>query len=153
MRRGSPIRTSSDHSPFIGSPRLIADFHVLHRLLMPRHPPCALTHSHPPLEVGISVRENITLRFFDSKKITLHTSQRLVLDARVHYTILKPLPITTPASTSTAAASGLGRCLVKPLVVPGPNSVSVLSDHPPTVPGALTPARLVGRAKYVMFHP
>ena len=24
------------------SPRLIADFHVLHRLLPPRHPPCAL---------------------------------------------------------------------------------------------------------------
>ena len=62
-----------------------------------------------------------------------------MLDARVHYTILKPLPITTPASTSTAAASGLGRCLVKPLVVPGPNSVSVLSDHPPTVTRGTSP--------------
>lgn len=69
-----------------------------------------------------------------------------MLDARVHYTILKPLPITTPA-TALGAAFGLGRCLWNPLVVPGPNSVFVLSDHPPTVPGALTPARLVGRAK------
>jgi hypothetical protein len=28
------------------SPRTIAASHVLHRLLMPRHPPCALTHLH-----------------------------------------------------------------------------------------------------------
>ena len=76
----------------------------------------------------------------------------MVFDARVHYTILKPLPITTPAG-STCAVFWVGSVPVEPLVVPGPNSVSVLSDHPPTVPGALTPARLVGRAKYVMFHP
>ena len=105
MRRGSPIRTSSDHSPFIGSPRLIADFHVLHRLLMPRHPPCALTHSHPPKRVGFSVCEKNT-RYFDSKKITLHTSTRLVLDARVHYTILKPLPITSPAGSDAVVWVG-----------------------------------------------
>ena len=42
MRRGFPIRTSWDHRPVIDSPRLIADSHVLHRLPMPRHPPCAL---------------------------------------------------------------------------------------------------------------
>ena len=50
---GYPIRTSSDHSSVDNSPRPIAVSHVLHRLLMPRHPPCALTHftttrcSHP----------------------------------------------------------------------------------------------------------
>ena len=43
-RRGFPIRKSSDHSQLIGSPRHIADCHVLHRLLMPRHPPCALSN-------------------------------------------------------------------------------------------------------------
>ena len=41
-RRGFPIRTSWDQSSVINSPRLIADSHVLLRLLMPRHPPCAL---------------------------------------------------------------------------------------------------------------
>lgn len=41
-RRGFPIRRPWDHSPVIDYPRLIADSHVLHRLLMPRHPPCAL---------------------------------------------------------------------------------------------------------------
>lgn len=40
--RGFPIRTSWDHRSVINSPRLIADSYVLHRLLMPRHPPCAL---------------------------------------------------------------------------------------------------------------
>ena len=40
--RGFPIRKSSDHSSFISSPRLIADYDVLLRLQMPRHPPFAL---------------------------------------------------------------------------------------------------------------
>ena len=37
------IRESQDQSPFGGSPELIAVFHALHRLLVPRHPPCALS--------------------------------------------------------------------------------------------------------------
>ena len=40
--RGFPIRKSSDHSSFINSPRLIADYYVLLRLYMPRHSPFAL---------------------------------------------------------------------------------------------------------------
>src|SRR3954469_14412726 len=50
--RGSPIRTSSDQRSVGSSPRLIAASYVLHRLLVPRHPPCALnnltTPQHPP---------------------------------------------------------------------------------------------------------
>ena len=38
---GPPIRKPSDHSPPAGSPRNIAGHHVLHRPLMPRHPPNA----------------------------------------------------------------------------------------------------------------
>src|SRR5262249_45251725 len=40
---GFPIRTSPDIMPACGSPRLIAACHVLHRFLLPRHPPCALS--------------------------------------------------------------------------------------------------------------
>ncbi len=36
------IRESRDQHSFVNSPRLFADFHALHRLLTPRHPPCAL---------------------------------------------------------------------------------------------------------------
>ena len=39
---GCPIRKSPDIAPAYGSPRLIAVNHVLHRLPVPRHPPCAL---------------------------------------------------------------------------------------------------------------
>ena len=46
MVRGSPIRKSSDHSLVIDSPRLIADSYVLHRFLVPRHPPYALKNLH-----------------------------------------------------------------------------------------------------------
>ena len=41
-RVGFPIRTSWDQRLVSISPRLIAAAHVLHRLLAPRHPPCAL---------------------------------------------------------------------------------------------------------------
>ena len=40
---GFPIRESAGQSLFSSSPRLIAAVHALPRLLMPRHPPCALT--------------------------------------------------------------------------------------------------------------
>jgi hypothetical protein len=41
---GFPIRTSSDPRSVGSSPRHNAASHVLHRPLMPRHPPCALKH-------------------------------------------------------------------------------------------------------------
>src|ERR1051325_9085164 len=41
-RVGFPIRTSRDRWLVSTSPGLIAATHVLHRLLAPRHPPCAL---------------------------------------------------------------------------------------------------------------
>ena len=40
--RGFPIRKSWSQRPVIDSTRLIADSHVLLRLLLPRNPPCAL---------------------------------------------------------------------------------------------------------------
>ena len=39
---GFPIQKSPDLSLFSDSPKLIAANHVFHRLLAPRHPPCAL---------------------------------------------------------------------------------------------------------------
>src|SRR6266700_6348885 len=41
-RVGFPIRKSRDQRLVSTSPGLIAAAHVLHRLLAPRHPPCAL---------------------------------------------------------------------------------------------------------------
>ena len=39
---GCPIRESADHWLFSAFPRLFAAVHALLRLLVPRHPPCAL---------------------------------------------------------------------------------------------------------------
>src|SRR3954467_7689268 len=41
---GFPHSEIPGSSPACGSPRLIAACHVLHRLLLPRHPPCALSN-------------------------------------------------------------------------------------------------------------
>src|ERR1700754_1968558 len=54
---GFPIRTSSDPRSVDSSPRHNAASHVLHRLLMPRHPPCALKHLHTQ---KISEKQEIT---------------------------------------------------------------------------------------------
>ena len=43
-RLGFPIRKFADQSLFENSPRLIASYNVLHRLLSPRHSPYALIH-------------------------------------------------------------------------------------------------------------
>ena len=73
---GFPIRKSSDQSLFAGSPRLIAGYNVLLRLLLPRHPPCAL--------------KNLTTD---------------IKDARVHCAVLKlrAAPPTTHAYTPQCA--------------------------------------------------
>ena len=40
---GFPHSEISGSTPVSGSPKLFAADHVLHRLLTPRHPPCALS--------------------------------------------------------------------------------------------------------------
>jgi hypothetical protein len=60
---GCPIRKSTDITLVCSSPLLIAAYHVLHRLLDPRHPPCALNCFKkieivvvlPPLSMLLSV--------------------------------------------------------------------------------------------------
>ena len=77
---GFPIRTSSDQRSVGSSPRHIAASHVLHRLLMPRHPPCALKH--------LQTQEN------NSNKNATKNSN-LFKDARNHYPIKQtPHPTT-----------------------------------------------------------
>ena len=39
---GLPHSEIFGSKPILGSPKLIAEYHVLHRLLLPRHPPNAL---------------------------------------------------------------------------------------------------------------
>lgn len=87
---GLPIRTPSDHSPLAGSPRLIAGHHVLHRPLMPRHPPNAhknkrTTQKQSSTELQPSTHQGLTAE---------------IRDARVHYTVHNQPTHTTKQTTN-----------------------------------------------------
>src|SRR5690242_12491014 len=119
---GYPIRTPWDHSSVDSSPRPIAASHVLHRLLMPRHPPYALsnltTHNHP-------TRQTARRRNHSIKQ----------LDARIHCAILNQHQTHTDLSAKTnATRRGIptGADPSKPtkaLVASGPNRMLA---HAPT---------------------
>ena len=84
---GFPIRTSSDHSSVDSSPRLIAASYVLHRLPVPRHPPCALKHlQHKKPEKNKKLHHNKPHDPCATRRPT-HASMRL--DARNHYPQIK----------------------------------------------------------------
>ena len=100
--RGSPIRTPSDQRSVGSSPRLIAASHVLHRLLVPRHPPCALNnsatqkpHPHPPPTTtpeGNGDRRRIRAGLQE----TLIQSQKMLASTVQFSTTNQPSPHTTP---------------------------------------------------------
>ena len=101
---GYPIRTSSDPRSVDNSPRHIAASHVLHRPLMPRHPPCALTHLH-------------TKNTRQKNQPNTTPSQPICLDARNHYPTLKhhtPPPRRGDTTTRVLSQSPIV-CLAIPL--------------------------------------
>ena len=117
---GSPIRTPPDHSSVANSPGLIAGSYVLHRLLMPRHPPCALhslSHKH-------STKTTKTRRRRKSPSKSDRSWCRSVADARVHYRVGKVHALRGRASAD--ARSPRGRGLAFAADSSGPNSVSGL---------------------------
>lgn len=97
--RGFPIRRSPDRSSFTSSPGLIAGYNVLHRLLMPRHPPIALS----------------SLLFTTRCSRPLCSSQ--VTGGTGH---------VTPTEISRPAAEGIAACATDPS---GPNSVLRYRTH------------------------
>ena len=84
---GFPIRTSSDQRSVDSSPRHNAASHVLHRLPVPRHPPCALKH----LQHKKPIRKK-KLHIKHTHKTTnppKRAGASCVLDARNHYPQIK----------------------------------------------------------------
>src|SRR5215813_448968 len=67
--RGFPHSEIPGSKPACGSPRLIAACHVLHRLLLPRHPPCALS----------SLTIKLTRSILDCSRLRRENSMGLVL--------------------------------------------------------------------------
>ena len=145
-QRGFPIRTPSDHSSFTNSPRLIADYRVLHRPLMPRHPPCALEHSPPHTNThkpkspyALQGDKTNNTRNTKTNKITTTTHKRAWLpDARVHYSQNKQPPHTRTTTPNTGTAiHGSGKRQQPHTqqacgpVLPQPNSVPAHTHTPP----------------------
>src|SRR3954452_2939278 len=110
LQLGFPIRKSPDHSSVANFPGLIAGSYVLHRLLVPRHPPCALS------------------------------SLSCYKDARVHCVVLKiravpPSGTRLPADVVRRQFEGMVARRNRSLDPSGPNSVpDVLLDATLEVP-------------------
>src|SRR6266487_4606290 len=85
---GYPIRKPPDHSLAAGSPGNIAGSSVLPRLLVPRHPPCALKN----------LAHNKLTHAEEPPRPRRETGEPQVLDARVHCAVLKK-QTATPAAT------------------------------------------------------
>ena len=87
---GFPIRTSSDPRSVDSSPRHNAASHVLHRLPVPRHPPCALKHlQHKTVK---NSRKNQKLHYHTHTTTPTPTKGAGTLcmrDARNHYPQIK----------------------------------------------------------------
>lgn len=96
---GFPIRTSSDPRSVGSSPRHIAASHVLHRLSVPRHPPCALKHLQHKTKKNESSPTHHThpqkgqTSCAGIRKICIttktHNTQLCIFDARNHYPQIK----------------------------------------------------------------
>lgn len=122
---GFPIRTSSDPRSVDSSPRHIAASHVLHRPLMPRHPPCALKHLQHKnqkmsfIEITPQQKHTNTL---PNPKARKNTHATLMLATTIHESNTTPHHQAGRQPTDPATAEpppkGHGP------VVSGPNSVS-----------------------------
>ena len=89
---GPPIRKPSDHSPPAGSPRNIAGHHVLHRPLMPRHPPNA--------------QKNKQQRHTNKTNNLSQKSYSKMLASTIQFTTNPPTPTPTPPTNREAEKAG-----------------------------------------------
>src|SRR5262249_6690733 len=113
-----------DHSLAAGSPGHIAGSSVLHRLLVPRHPPCALKNL-----------AHTTYALQQLRRGPPRHAGRSRIDARVHCAVLKKR--TAPAPSPPAGGTGKPSRAEKtrrPAGAPvpsGPNSVPTPAALPP----------------------
>jgi hypothetical protein len=113
-RVGFPIRTSRDRRLVSTSPGLFAAAHVLHRLLAPRHPPCALV---------LLIRKNTMFAAMEFSRCARSAVRRATQQG-----------VVSQNSTACAAVSG---CLpetfaVEVDVVPGEPRHRTIDERPST---------------------
>ena len=100
---GFPIRTSSDQRSIDNSPRLNAALHVLHRLSMPRHPPCALnnehTNHHTTKNHAVATQVNLTKILIKEKRN--HTNTHKQTTRPIHLCLMLASTIQFSHNTPT----------------------------------------------------
>ena len=118
---GPPIRKPSDHSPPAGSPRNIAGHHVLHRPLMPRHPPNA--------------QKNKQQRHTNKTRNTLsQKSYSKMLASTIQFTTNPPPPTHNPQQPGAPDRSGnQGALPQNPDSMPPPHAPSTRGHPPPPI--------------------
>ena len=155
--RGSPIRKSSDQRSVDSSPRLIAASYVLHRLLVPRHPPCALNNlatqkpTTPPPEGSAAA---------GTYKNSANQSQKM-LASTVQFSTYDQRPTALHRRTPRNAGGTTDRPALSRQRLPapsGPNSVPTAGPPPATrVPRTPRCAVLAAagddRPNWSAFHP
>ena len=92
---GFPIRTSPDQRFLANSPGLIAGWYVLHRLSMPRHPPCALNNL-PTTNHQHTQQTHARRRQLQHKPHKEHTKQSNETTLNKHHTPPPRPPTHTP---------------------------------------------------------
>ena len=131
---GFPIRTSPDQRLVGDSPRLNAASHVLHRLLMPRHPPCALKNLATKMLAS-------TMQFTNNKQPT-HPDLPPASKPSTGMREDRPRPEETTNPTKGSQQSGhrAGGLDAERSVPSGPNSVLEPAEPPTwTLPLPTTP--------------
>ena len=178
--RGSPIRTPSDQRSVGSSPRLIAASHVLHRLLVPRHPPCALnnlatqkpTHTPPPA-LQTRMTERGRAHTYNTRLPQQNRCNRVRRCSRPLCSSQRPTspPITLrrqtqPATAELVVRQTTGAGMKQRLPAPsGPNSVPTAgpahhrAPHPPretgssSTSGGTTGTGRTGQRSTLEHHP
>src|SRR5271165_5135626 len=74
---GFPHSVIPGSMPACGSPRLIAACHDLHRLLLPRHPPCALSSLTTKFTQPTALARSAPSRFYDPMFLLIASSRLL----------------------------------------------------------------------------
>ena len=90
-RTGFPHSEIPGSKPVCGSPRLIAACHVLHRLLLPRHPPCALSSLTTKFTRLTRIHIRMTGKFYDLSIRSSPASPPTLVGIRRHQRISKAL--------------------------------------------------------------
>ena len=116
---GPPIRKPSDHSPPAGSPRNIAGHHVLHRPLMPRHPPNAQKNKQ-------QMTHEQNKKQFCRRNLTVRCSRPLYSSQPTH-----PHPPKTPRNGTLDGPGNPGRTAPEPRQHATPTRTKHARGHPP----------------------